>query len=148
MNLNRDVLIAKLGPLHDAIDRIETKRPPSLELLLADRDLQDIVCKNIERAVQICIEIATHLATMNALAPKTSGESFKMLADKGMLDTELATAMIKAVGFRNVSVHDYVKVDWTIVMKIAGDGVHDLKAFGRWVKGLLPDAAPPPPGRR
>jgi len=34
-----------------------------------------------------------------------------MLADKGMLDTELATAMIKAVGFRNVSVRDYVKVD-------------------------------------
>jgi len=116
MNLNRDVLIAKLGQLHDAIDRIETKRPPSLELLLADRDLQDIVCKNIERAVQICIDLATHLATMNALAPKTPGESFKM--------------------------------DWTIVMTIAGDGVDDLKAFGRWVKGLLSDAAPPPPGRR
>lgn len=60
-----------------------------------------------------------------------------MLADKGMLDTALASAMIKAVGFRNVSVHDYVKVDWTIVMTIAGDGVDDLKAFGRWVKGLL-----------
>ena len=148
MNLNRDVLIAKLGHLQDAIDRIEAKRPASFDLLLADRDLQDIVCKNIERAVQICIDIATHLSTMNGLVPKSAGESFKLLADHEMLDANLATSMIKAVGFRNVSVHDYVKVDWAIVMKIAEDGIDDLKAFGRWAKELCSNASPPPPGRR
>jgi len=98
---------------------------------------------NIERAVQICIDIASHVSSMNRLQPKSSGESFRLLADNGMLDADLATAMIKAVGFRNVSVHDYVKVDWVIVMKIAEDGVDDLKAFGRWAKDLCSDTAPP-----
>lgn len=148
MNLDRDVLIVKLAQLHDAITRVESKRPDTLDRLLADRDLQDIVAKNLERAVQVSIDIATHLATMNGMAPQAAGESFRNLADSGFLDRRLADAMARAVGFRNILVHDYVKIDWSIVMQISGEGLDDLKAFGRWTKDILSNAAPPPSGRR
>ena len=148
MNLNRDVLIAKLVQLQDAIDRVQAKRPDTVDQLLADRDLQDIIAKNLERAVQVSIDIATHLATMNAMAPPTAGDAFRALAEAGHLDSEIASAMVRAVGFRNVSVHDYVEVDWAIVMRIAVAGLDDLKAFGRWAKDLLPPAATPRSGRR
>lgn len=148
MNLDRDVLIVKLGQLHDAITRVESKRPDTLDQLLADRDLQDIVAKNLERAVQVSIDIATHLATMNGMAPQAAGESFRSLADHGFLDRGLAEAMARAVGFRNISVHDYVKIDWSIVMRISDEGLDDLKAFGRWTRDTLANAAPPPSSRR
>ena len=51
MNFSRDVLIAKLGQLQDVIERIQSKRPATLEVLLKDRDVQDILSKNIVRAV-------------------------------------------------------------------------------------------------
>jgi len=142
------VLIAKLTQLNDAIERVDAKRPASIEQLLADRDLQDIITKNLERAVQVSIDIATHLATMNGFVPTTSAQSFRMLADAGELDRDLAAAMSKAVGFRNVSVHDYVAIDWRIVMHVANAGLDDIKAFGRRAKDLVSAAAPPPPGRR
>jgi len=148
MILNRDVLIAKLVQLQDAIDRVQAKRPDTVDQLLADRDLQDIIAKNLERAVQVSIDIATHLATMNGMAPPTASDAFRALAEAGHLDREVASAMVRAVGFRNVSVHDYVEVDWGIVMRIAVAGLDDLKAFGRWAKDLLPPAATPPSGRR
>ncbi|MGH8800824.1 MAG: type VII toxin-antitoxin system HepT family RNase toxin, partial [Casimicrobiaceae bacterium] len=111
MQFDRDVLIAKLAQLQDLIARIENKRPDRLDLLLVDRDTQDILSKNIERSVQICVDVATHVATANGFAPTTSGDAFQILSDHEMLDRNIANAMIRAVGFRNVAVHEYVKID-------------------------------------
>lgn len=148
MNFSRDVLIAKLGQLQDVIERIQSKRPATLEVLLNDRDVQDILSKNIERAVQICVDIATHIATSSGMSPKTAGESFKMLVAAGALDESVAKAMTNAVGFRNIAVHDYVRIDWEIVMTIAGEGLDDLRAFGAWTTKLCGHSTPPPPGGR
>ena len=148
MKVNRDVLIAKLGYLQDSISRIEEKQPPSLEVLLADRDLQDILAKNIERSVQVCVDIASHVVAANGWVEDTAGETFRILADNEMLDRDLAKSMIHAVGFRNVSVHEYVKVSWVVVMKIVTEDLDQLKAFGRWASELVSNAAPPPPGGR
>jgi uncharacterized protein YutE (UPF0331/DUF86 family) len=147
MNLDRDVLIAKLGQLQDAIARVESRRPATLEQLLGDRDTQDIIAKNLERAVGVSVDIATHLATMNGMAPRAAGESFRSLADRGLLDRGLADAMARAVGFRNISVHDYVKIDWGIVMHVADEGLSDLRAFARWAGEILSNAGSPPAGR-
>jgi uncharacterized protein YutE (UPF0331/DUF86 family) len=36
-----------------------------------------------------------------------------------------------SVGFRNLAVHQYEKIDWTIVPSICYKNVDDLKEFGR-----------------
>lgn len=149
MSFNRDILIAKLAQLRDAIDRIESKRPATLEILLEDRDVQDILAKNIERAVQVCVDIATHVATANGMMPKTAGDAFRMLSTAGHFDQALSKAMTNAVGFRNIAVHDYVRINWEVVMKISTNGLDDLRSFGDWATRLCDSAAPPPPrGRR
>ena len=44
---------------------------------------------------------------------------------------------MRAVGFRNVLVHEYTEVDWKIVMRVMRTDVRDLSAFGRAVVALL-----------
>ena len=43
------------------------------------------------------------------------GQAFDLLAEAGVINNELAINLRKAVGFRNIVVHNYDEVDWSIV---------------------------------
>jgi len=146
MTVDKEVIRSRLVRLNGHLGRIEEKRPDPLNLLLTDPDVQDIVSHNLEKAVQVCIDIASHVCAAHGRAPETAGDAFVVLAELGLIDQELAQRLVSAVGFRNVSVHEYAEVDWAIVMKIVEDGIQYLKDFGRWAASLA--AEPPPPGSR
>lgn len=44
----------------------------------------------------------------------------------------------KAVGFRNIAVHNYHKIDWTIVHNIAHTHLADFTEFAEVVASKLP----------
>jgi uncharacterized protein YutE (UPF0331/DUF86 family) len=45
--------------------------------------------------------------------------------------------MRRAVGFRNIAVHQYEKMDWQIVFDVATKRIADLEAFAKSVAALL-----------
>ncbi|EQD58013.1 protein containing DUF86 [mine drainage metagenome] len=93
-------------------------------------DAQDIVAVNLTRAVQLCVDIASHWIAASGLpAPQTMGEAFARLADAGVLDAGLAQRLRGAVGFRNVAVHSYRAIDWQIVHTIVQRHLDDFGAF-------------------
>lgn len=141
-DVDRDMLRSRLARLSHHLRRIEGKRPRSLEELLVSDDLQDILAKNIESAVQVCLDIATHLCAANGRTIEKASDAFVVLAELGLITKDLADKLIKSVGFRNVSVHRYVDTDWAIVMQIVDTGVADLKEFARCAASLAGD--PPP----
>jgi uncharacterized protein YutE (UPF0331/DUF86 family) len=77
MTLDKAVIRAKLVRLNEYITRVEKKRPDPARLLLTDTDAQDIVSHNLEKAVQICIDIASHVCAANGRAPQSAGEHLR-----------------------------------------------------------------------
>lgn len=70
--MDRRVVLDKLESLRRCIQRIESKRPDTLEALQADLDLQDILSLNLTRAVQVSVDVAAHLvADLDVPAPDT-----------------------------------------------------------------------------
>ena len=136
-NVDAAVLDAKLVELSRRLMRIEFKRPASLKALSADEDLQDILARNLEVAIQNCIDIALHLCAAHGSVPATASEAFAVLARIGLLEVGLAQRLQRAVGFRNVLVHEYTEVDWKIVMQVLRTGTKDLGEFWKAVVGLL-----------
>lgn len=61
--------------------------------------------------------------------PQETRESFEMLRDAGLLDQMLADRMLRMVGFRNVAVHDYRKLDLDVVERIVTDHLDEFLAF-------------------
>jgi uncharacterized protein YutE (UPF0331/DUF86 family) len=124
------VLQRKLDSLRRCIERVEEKRPASAEVLASDPDVQDIVVLNLSRAVQLCVDMATHvLSTTGAPVPETMGEAFRQMATRHLLDADLAERMTKAVGVRNIAVHSYERINWAIVHAIATRHLDDFRAF-------------------
>ncbi len=132
--MDKRLIEEKLEALRHCVKRIETKRPDSAETLSKDPDLQDIIALNLTRAVQLCVDIAAHMiADTDSKAPATMAEAFDALAALNVLDESLAEHMKRAVGFRNIAVHNYQAIDWQIVYSICQDRLDDFKAFARAV---------------
>lgn len=132
--MDRDVIDRKLDSLARCVRRIETKRPPTPGQLVSDIDLQDILSVNIERAVQLCVDIGAHLlADLDGPPPETMGEVFQRLAGHGVIPGDVADALRKAVGFRNLSVHAYDRVDWERVFEISHHRMDDFRRFAAHV---------------
>jgi len=131
--VDRAVIEAKLESLRRCLRRIETKCPATVEELSRDVDAQDILTLNLTRAVQLSVDIAAHwLASLDdAQMPDTMGNMFKELARCGCLDERLAERMRKAVGFRNIAVHQYEDVDWRILHAICASCMEDFTQFAQ-----------------
>lgn len=132
--MDREVVEQKLESLRRCLRRIETKCPADAATLASDLDLQDIVSLNLSRAVQISVDIGAHLiAGMEVPPPDTMGQTFDILAQAGVLNSELAVSLKKAVGFRNVAVHSYENINWEIVHSIVKYHLADFSAFAKVV---------------
>jgi uncharacterized protein YutE (UPF0331/DUF86 family) len=136
--MDREVIEEKLESLRRCLQRVSDKCPPDAQLLLRDADLQDIVALNLTRAVQLCVDIGAHLiAGTEVPPPDTMGQVFDALAEAGIIDRNLAMQLKKAVGFRNIAVHEYESIDWTIVHAIARQHLGEFSEFARAVVSRL-----------
>lgn len=128
----------KLESLRRCVVRVRDKTPDTLEALLSEVDLQDVLVLNLTRAVQLCVDIGSHLLSESgANAPATMAETFVSLEEMGVIGADTSRAMRQAVGFRNLAVHQYEGIDWQIVWEICHKGPDDLRRFCAEVSGFL-----------
>jgi len=70
--------------------------------------LQDIITLNLERSVQVCVDIGLHIISdLEVPVPDTMAKTFVVLEQAKCLDKTVAERMTKTVGFRNTVVHEY-----------------------------------------
>lgn len=128
--MDRQVIGQKLESLRVCVQRIEDKCPPDATTLASDPDLQDIITINLTRAVQLCVDVgANAIAGLDVPPPNTMGETFDRLASAGLISESLATELKRAVGFRNIAIHNYETIDWQIVHNIARHRLGDFREF-------------------
>tara|TARA_X000000950_G_scaffold117027_1_gene146863 strand:+ start:353 stop:769 length:417 start_codon:yes stop_codon:yes gene_type:complete len=128
--MNSVVIASKLESLRRCLDRITSKKPESLDQLLEDIDIQDILALNLERSIQLCVDIANHILSTTDDSPAMSmAESFERLSEKKIISKDLAGNLRRAVGFRNLSVHAYDKIDWNLFWKNIESDLKDLVQF-------------------
>jgi len=127
----------KLESLRRSIQRVKEKCPKNAAALGSDYDAQDILSLNLTRAVQMCVDIGTHLVAGSEFPPPaTMGKTFDILCEAGIITADLADRLKKAVGFRNLAVHNYESINWAIVFAIATAHLQDFEEFAKAVARL------------
>jgi len=132
------LIFRKMESLGRCVGRIRSKRGFTHEELLRNHDLQDILSVNLQRAVQLSVDIALHmLSNLSGTLPDTMGETFIALREQGVISDSTSNALRSSVGLRNIAVHDYVAVNWQIVHDVAERHVEVFVDFMREVEGWL-----------
>lgn len=91
---------------------------------------QDAIAINLQRACEQCIDLANHTIKTRKLGlPKESRESFRLLAMAGIISTELSLKLEGMVGFRNVLVHQYQRMDIGLMIDVIEYRLDDLVEF-------------------
>ncbi len=124
------IIITKVESVERCLKRITDKYDETR--FDDDFDMQDIVVLNLQRACEQCIDIAHRLLKIKQFGlPKDSAEGFMVLAEEGIIEANLANSLKKMVGFRNVAVHDYTKMNNDIVKFVVKNGTEDIRNFIR-----------------
>jgi len=130
--VDKDLILAKAGSVKRHLNRIFEKRNTDLKTFLNDIDIQESILFNIQMAVQNCIDIAAHIISDEGLGvPGSTNEMFYLLEENGYLDNEITEKIVKAVGLRNLVVHEYSKIDLDRIFEVAQKDITDLNEYLR-----------------
>jgi uncharacterized protein YutE (UPF0331/DUF86 family) len=85
---------------------------------------------NLVRACESSIDLAARLVRMRRLGPPgTSKETFTLLESAGLLPPDVAERMRRMVGFRNIALHEYQRIDLVRLQSIVERGLEDIRRF-------------------
>ncbi|WP_285835416.1 type VII toxin-antitoxin system HepT family RNase toxin [Sporosarcina sp. NCCP-2716] len=137
--MNEDIIVSKAATIERCAARIQEVYDGNPDNL-ADYTKQDSIVLNIQRACEASIDLAMHLVSENRLGvPKASRDAFLLLQENGILSNELASNLVKMVGFRNIAVHDCQAIDLQILQAIVEKHVQDFTALTTYLLARLDD---------
>ena len=126
------LITEKLESLRHCLARVKLKCPATVDELVSNFDIQDVLVLNLSRAVQLCVDIGAHIiANSDEATRQTMGETFSILERMNILPADIALKMRKAVVFRNIAVHGYENLNMDVVFAIATDYLGNFKAFAK-----------------
>lgn len=96
---------------------------------------QDAAILNILRGCEAATDMANMLIRERRLGlPTEMRDSFLLLERGGLLPVDLSDRLQKMIGFRNIAVHQYKKLDLDIVVGIIEKGLDDLLLFAETIR--------------
>jgi uncharacterized protein YutE (UPF0331/DUF86 family)/predicted nucleotidyltransferase len=85
---------------------------------------------NLQAAVEAMLDIAAHIISREGYtSPDTSADSFRILADEGIIAEDLLLKFVKMTKFRNRIVHLYDQIDEEYIYKIINNNLEDIESF-------------------
>ena len=128
--VDHDLIIAKAGSIKKHLRRIAEKSAIDLGAFLKDIDRQEIISFNLHLAIENCTDLAAHIISEEGLGvPGSASEMFYILEENGYLSQQLTEKMIKAVGLRNLIVHEYSRIDLKRLYEIIQKDIKDIDDF-------------------
>jgi len=84
-------------------------------------------------AVEAAVQIGLILLRETGARLASFGEVFQMLGERGIIPRDLAAAMRRFAGLRNLLVHRYWEVDDAMYRELKEEGLETLRSFLRHV---------------
>ncbi len=91
---------------------------------------QDSVTLNIQRACEAVIDLGMHVIAERSLGiPQTSRDTFEILQNNKIIGHEMCERLKAMIGFRNIAIHNYQRLNLKIIQAIIEKDLKDLLYF-------------------
>ncbi len=112
--------------------------PRQAELIATDLVQERFVEHSLQLAIQAVLDVASHIVADDQLGePATNVELFDLLVGASWIADAQRGALRNMAGFRNVLVHEYVRVDLGIVRDVLENHLDELLDFVRAIRAKL-----------
>ncbi|MFH1830526.1 MAG: DUF86 domain-containing protein [Pseudomonadota bacterium] len=128
----------KIALLVQAKKELEGYGVKSLTAFERDRRDQKAVQKILQEMVEICMDMGKHIIADEGFRfPEDSRDIFTVLGENAVISEKTMMMMHKMVGFRNILVHLYEKIDLEIVYGIYKKRLDDFDSFVSEVNSFM-----------
>lgn len=106
---------------------------------LADFKDNKIIRRYTERtlqvAIEVCLDLASHIISYEGFRePLDNKDCFQVLQENDLISIELVDRLKRMAQFRNVVVHDYMRINPEIVYAIVHKNIPDIVAFAKAIE--------------
>jgi uncharacterized protein YutE (UPF0331/DUF86 family) len=130
--LDHRLLEARLRKLDKYVRKLKKYQLFPLETYLSNEDIQAIVERNFQLAIQVCMDIANYLiARLDLEVPEEEENVFVVLGKAGIIPEALANRIRGMTNFRNILVHQYLEIDSNEVHRLLTSRLEDFDQFAR-----------------
>jgi uncharacterized protein YutE (UPF0331/DUF86 family) len=127
-----ETLLNKASTIERCVARIREEYDKDPATFSDDFTRQDAAVLNLLRACETCIDIGQILVQRHRLGlPQSSRDVFRLLGKAGFIPPDLASALQRMVGFRNIAVHDYAAVEIPILVQVIEKHLNEFLSFGQ-----------------
>ena len=130
----QSTLSRKIAIMTDCLARIESRVPPTVDQLKSDLDLQELLAINIDRLIDVALEISDALKEdLPDIEDVATEDIFKVLAENRVISFGLGEKLSAAIRFRNLHMYRYAAIDWSMVYSFISS---ELDAFHEYARDV------------
>ena len=131
-------LLARLKELEENVRELSRFKALTLEQIESDRKLVWALRYGLFVSIQSIINITCAVVSHDNLGyPKSYADCLRLLGQAGYLNDDLAQRLTRAVGMRNILIHEYLDVDDALLFG-ALDRLADLSDFAASIAATGP----------
>lgn len=128
--VDKPLILRKFAKLDECLKQVGEFSAITLNEYSKDWKTQRIVERTLQVMIETCVDIANHIISDRGYRmPDNYGDTFQILYENGVIGKDLSEAMSKMAKFRNIVVHQYDKVDETIVIGILKKNLCDFEIY-------------------
>lgn len=120
------------------VNRLKKFQGITKKEIMDDADKRAIIERYLHLASEAVIDIANILNSEYRLPPaEDNKELILTLGEAGILEKKFADELSGLAPFRNVLVHDYLEVDYEIVVDVLNNKLFDFEKFSKIIAEFL-----------
>ncbi len=128
--VDKTLILRKLAKLEEYLAQIREYSNVSAKEYSNNWKIQRITERTIQIMIETCLDISGHIISDEGFRiPDNYADTFRVLYENGILDGTLLKSMIKMAQFRNFVVHNYDKIDTSIVINILNNHLDDFISY-------------------
>lgn len=128
--LRRDVILSRIDKLKEYLTFLNSIKNYSKDKYTSDPFIYGASERFLHLSIECILDIGNHvISDMNYRKPDSNKDIFQVLYENKIIDESLKNSLCNMAGFRNILVHDYMKLNRSIVYDIILNNLSDIKKF-------------------
>ena len=133
--VDSNVILRKIVSLEEYLQDLHDSKNLSFQEFSSSKINRRYIERTLHMTIEACIDISNHIISYDGFRePISNKDTFQVLAEVNIISTILSEKLQKMAQFRNIIVHDYVKIQPEIVFSIVQKNVVDIIDFVKIIK--------------